>query len=136
MNSDWLKNYENAHGDRPSQEAAYSQDSISGGNAPEDPGPAGGTRFSRAPVEERADSRVVVREVTYEKPAGVAREAGEIRVRFEPLRVVVVFDASGAQRRFASEIARAINEIKAAVDGVMKNAVAGLDRRASVRGTV
>jgi len=96
----------------------------------------GGDPLSRAPAEERGGANVVVREVVYEKPPDGAQGVSEIRVKFDPLRIVVSFDAASAQRRIADEIARAVDEISAAVDGIVRNAIAGLDRRASVRGTV
>jgi hypothetical protein len=114
-------------------------------NAPDESGAAGfayenpvpgGDPLSRAPAEERGGANAVVREVVYEKPPGGAQGIAEIRVKFEPLRIVVSFDAASAQRRIAGEVARAADEIRAAVDGIVRNAIAGLDRRASVRGTV
>jgi len=97
---------------------------------------AGGNPLPSAPAEERGGANVVVREVVYEKPPDGAQGVSEIRVKFDPLRIVVSFDAASAQRRIADEIARAVDEISAAVDGIVRNAIAGLDRRASVRGTV
>jgi len=142
MDTDRLKNFQDtsdeaaqgaAAGSAPENfgAAGFAYANVAGGSAA-----SGGSPLSGAPIEERGGANVVVREVAYEKPADGAQGVSEIRVKFDPVRIVVAFDASGAQRRFASEVARAVNEISAAVDGIVKNAIAGLDRRASVRGTV
>jgi hypothetical protein len=68
-----------------------------------------------------------------EKQNGGARE---IRVVFEPVRIVVEFDAASAQRQFAAEVARVAGEIRAAAERIVQDALAGLDRRASTRGIV
>jgi hypothetical protein len=60
----------------------------------------------------------------------------EIRVKFETVRIVVEFDAAGAQRKFGEQVARAVAEIRAAVDEIVRGALSGLSRKASIRETV